>query len=422
MGERRGPAQVTTRTLTLVGVTALAAVSRVLYWVLVTPNYTPDSDAAQYQLLAENLAAGRGYSLVFPGLVTHPTAFRPPLYPLLLAGSYKVFGTHLMVGRGLNLTIGVVVVVLVYLLAERLGGSIAGLVAGAVAAIYPPLIANDVVLLTEPLSLALLLGMLLAFSYRKWWLAAGLCGLLVLARPSAQYLVLVVTVWALWQFGWKRALGLLGIVGLVISPWVVRNWVQLGSPVMVTSNGFNWAAVYSPQAESHGGFVDPSRDPGFEDYRLLQQDEVAWQSALQRLAFANLRRHPSQVAWVVQENAVAYFELDPSRNRGSESLDGRNLDFRDATLPLFYVVTTLGLVGLVVSWRKPLVVLVLGLVAYFVATSLVLIAAPRLRAPVDVLCCVGVGLFAAWLRGWVSMRRDAGDRAGDLLGASQSGG
>jgi len=395
-------------------------VARVLYWILVTPNYTPDSDAAQYQVLAENLADGRGYSLLFPGLVMHPTAFRPPLYPLLLAGTYKVLGTHVTVGRALNLAIGVVVVVLVYLLAERLAGPIAGIAAGAIAAIYPPLIANDVVLLTEPLSLALLLGMLLAFSHRMWWLAAGLCGLLVLARPSAQYLVLVVAVWALWQFGWRRALALLGIVILVISPWVVRNWVQLGSPVIVTSNGFNWAAVYSPQAEEHGGFVDPRRDAGFDGYRLIQQDEVAWQSALQRLAFANIRRHPSQVAWVLQENAVAYFELDPSRNRGAESLDGRNIDFRTAALPLFYAVTTLGLVGLAMSWRKPLVVLVLALVGYFMATSLVLIAAPRLRAPVDVLCCVGVGLFAAWSAGRV--RRQAVDPPADVLAAGQPGG
>lgn len=381
----------------MVGVTSLAAVCRVLYWLLVTPNYTADSDAAQYHQLAENIAAGRGYSLIFPGLVLHPTAFRPPLYPLLLAGTYKVLGSHVMVGRALNLAIGLVVVVLVFLLAERLGGRIAGLVGGTVAAVYPPLIANDVALLTEPLSLALLLGMLLAFAYRNWWVGAGLLGLLVLARPSAQYLVLVVAIWILWQFGWKRALGLLGIVAVVISPWVIRNWVQLGSPVMVTSNGFNWAAVYSPQAEEHGGFVDPSRYAGFDEYRLLQQDEVAWQRSLQDLAFANLRRHPSQVAWVVQQNAMAYFEIDPSRNRGAELLDGRNVDFREATLPLFYVVTTLGLIGLAVNWRKPLVILVLGIMAYFVGTSLVLIAAPRLRAPVDVLCCLGVGLFASWI-------------------------
>ena len=114
------------------------------------------------------------------------------------------------------------------------------------------------------------------------------------------------------------------------------------------------------------------------------------------------------------------FELDPSRNRGAESLDGRNIDFRTAALPLFYAVTTLGLVGLAMSWRKPLVVLVLALVGYFMATSLVLIAAPRLRAPVDVLCCVGVGLFAAWSAGRV--RRQAVDPPADVLAAGQPGG
>ena len=284
MGSSSFRATLVERRWILLSVALLAAGCRLLYWFLVTPGYTPDSDAAQYQLLAENIASGRGYSLVFPGMALHPTAFRPPLYPLLLAGTYKVLGTHLMAGQALNLVIGVVVVVVVCLLAERLGGRVAAIAAGAIAAVYPPLIANDLVLLTEPLSLALLVGMLLAFAYRNWWLGAGLCGLLVLARPSAQYLVLIVAVWILWQFGWKRALGLVGLVALVIAPWVIRNWVQLGSPVMVTSNGFNWAAVYSPQAEGHGGFVDPSRDAGFDEYRLLQQDEVAWQRSLQGLA------------------------------------------------------------------------------------------------------------------------------------------
>ena len=87
MGSSSFRATLVERRWILLSVALLAAGCRLLYWFLVTPGYTPDSDAAQYQLLAENIASGRGYSLVFPGMALHPTAFRPPLYPLLLAGT-----------------------------------------------------------------------------------------------------------------------------------------------------------------------------------------------------------------------------------------------------------------------------------------------------------------------------------------------
>jgi hypothetical protein len=107
----------------------------------------------------------------------------------------------------------------------------------------------------------------------------------------------------------------------------------------------------------------------------------------------------------VKRNALAYFELTPERNEVAEYYDGRNADFRGTTLPLFFVVTLTGVAGLALRWRQPAVVLILAVMAYFVATSLVLIPAPRLRAPVDVLCCVGAGLLVAWTAERLRARR-----------------
>ena len=228
---------------------------------------------------------------------------------------------------------------------------------------------------------------------------AALCGLLILARPSAQGVALVVAAWVLWQVGWRRALAFIGIVGLVIAPWIVRNWVQLGSPVLVTSNGFNLAAMYSPAARAHGAFVDPVFDPSFQRFRLAQFDEVAWQRDLQHLALHSLRQHPSQVPRVVARNAAAFFELRPDLNRPAEIEDGRDLTFTTWTLPLFYAVSVAGLIGVVRRWRDPTVLLLMLIAGYFTTTSLLLVAPPRLRAPFDLMCCIGCGLLAdAYLR------------------------
>src|SRR5207302_6631986 len=134
----------------------------------------------------------------FPQLALHPSAFRPPLYPVVLGGAYRVFGSSVVVGRVLNLAIGVGVVVLVFCVARRIATPRAGVAAALIAAVYPPLLANDVALLTEPLALLLLLGMVLALGRRNVVWGGVLCGLLVLTRASAQGVALVVGVWVLW--------------------------------------------------------------------------------------------------------------------------------------------------------------------------------------------------------------------------------
>ena len=63
---------------------ALALVLRFGAVWLLRGQLTDDRDA--YLAIAENLAAGRGYSSV-PG---EPTAYRPPLYPLILAPAVAV--------------------------------------------------------------------------------------------------------------------------------------------------------------------------------------------------------------------------------------------------------------------------------------------------------------------------------------------
>ena len=260
-------------------------------------------------------------------------------------------------------------------------------------------------LLTEPLSLVLILGLLLALDARRVLLAGALCGLLVLARPSAQGIAVVVGLWVLWSFGLRRCLQFVGLAIVVVAPWIVRNWVQIGSPVLVTSNGFNLAAMYSPAAEATGAFVDPVYDPSFDKLRLAQFDEVGWQRDLQHMAITNLEAHPRQPASVFARNSAAFFELRPSFNRTAEVEDGRNLLFVTWTLPLFYVMTVVGLAGVVLLWRRhrtrSLATLMILATAYFTFASLFLVAPPRLRAPFDLLCCIGFGVTVdAALRRW----------------------
>lgn len=386
-------------------VVVAAVAARVAYWTLATPKYLPQSDAAQYSELAYNIAHGNGFASRFPQFELHATAFRPPLYPFLLGIAFRLFGSQVVVGRIMNLLLGVLVVVLTERLGRRLGGAQVGLIAAFLVALYPPLIVNDVSLLTEPLSLVFLLAMVLALLRSRPWLAGLWCGLLILTRPSAQGLAVVILAWAMWRLGWRNALRLVATVGLVVCPWLARNWVQLGSPVLVTSNGFNLAAMYSPEARASHGFVDSTKDPRFEAITLTRFDEVKWQAALQKVATDSLKAHPGQVVPVVANNVVAYFEIRPSFGELAEVLDGRNLTVRARSLPLYYAITICGLVGFWFERRRRGIILLALIASYFTIASLLVVAPPRLRAPFDLICCLTAAFTVQRLCAWTKRRK-----------------
>ena len=408
----RGRVRAVARRLTadraLAALVVGAAAVRALYWIAFLRDYVPRSDAAHYHEIARNLVEGQGFAHWFPQLELHATAFRPPLFPLLLSGIYAVTWPAVGIAQLLNLVIGCVVVGLTFVVVRDVGGRGAAVAAAAVVALYPPLIANDVVPLAESLALALLLALALAVRRGAYVWAGLLAGLLVLDRTSAQAVVVIVVVWVAVRLGVKRAVVTLLVAAAVVVPWVVRNAVQVGAPVLVTSNGFNLAAMHSEEARETGGFVDPVFDERFEEFRIYQFDEVEWDRKLRAHAMEQIRDDPLSVTVVARRNLLAIFELRPSVNESPERLDGRNIDFRTWTLPLFYVVTAVGLVGLWRHRRDPTVQFLALVTAYFVGLSLVFVAPPRLRAPLDLVCAIGAGLLLSRLAG---SRRDRASAA-----------
>jgi hypothetical protein len=116
---------VRARQLIAIAVAALAA--RALYIVIWLRHYRPDSDADNYDALARALAHGRGFVQTLPFDFVHPTAGRPPLFPVALGGLYKLFGTHVATGQALNVALGCGVAVLAAMTAARIAGPTAGL-------------------------------------------------------------------------------------------------------------------------------------------------------------------------------------------------------------------------------------------------------------------------------------------------------
>jgi hypothetical protein len=387
--------RVSRRTLALLAVGAVGV--RLVYLAAFASDYKPRRDALHYQLIASAFANGDGISARFPFTYLHPTAFRPPLYPALLGAFYWVTGAHVGVGQLLNVALGATVVVLAAMLGAHIAGHRGGVAAGIAVGVYPPILANDVVLLSEPLSLALLLAMiLLLLRGRPAW-AGVACGLLVLTRPSAQLLVVVAVAWLVWRAGW-RAAARFGVVSIVVvTPWIVRNWVLVGAPAIVTSNGFNLVSTYSDEALASEGFADAVFDGRFTRINLTNRNEVELDKAYREHALDDVSDRRTTPLLVVRHNFARYFDLRPDVNESAERDDGRDITFRNVTLPIVYLVTVAGIVGLVRTCRRRGAELLLLQGAYFTVASIAVVAVPRLRAPLDLAAAIGVGLLAAEL-------------------------
>jgi 4-amino-4-deoxy-L-arabinose transferase-like glycosyltransferase len=377
----------------LIGAVALAI--RLLYWLAFLRHYVPQSDAGQYLRIAHNFAIGNGIADTYPQVLVHATAFRPPLYPAMLGLLFKVFGTHVAVAQAANAVIGSLVVVLVDIVVTRLATPRAGLIAAAIVAVTPSLLANDLVPLSEPLSLLIFLAIVLLMIEERWIWAGVATGLLLLTRPSAPALLVAAALWLVSRVGWKVAVRFVVAATVIVTPWIIRNEVHFHSPVLVTSNGFNANAIYSPEALRDSNFVDASIDPRFAWLKPKTTNEAQWDRALLRHGVHGALTHPATVVRIVARNTIQLAELLPGHNRWAERSDGRNRAFRTATLPIFYLTTALGLVGLW-RWRANRwvwLMFLLGLV--LVVPSVLTVPAPRLRAPLDLVLAIGAGLFLA---------------------------
>ena len=73
----------------------LAALGLRVGYMDLTPGYAIVHDARDYDAHARSIADGDGFSERLTG---KPTAFRPPGYPYLLGGAYRVFGVERGIG------------------------------------------------------------------------------------------------------------------------------------------------------------------------------------------------------------------------------------------------------------------------------------------------------------------------------------
>lgn len=278
------------------------------------------TDPDTYRQLARHLLSDGTFGYRIPDAATgtsrvYSTAYRPPLYPLILAACGwldDVGPTSIAI---LHALVGVATVLLVYRLSQAwlLGGW--GFWAAVLAACDPILLNQSSHVMTETVATLLAVLGLLALTRltvvptasRALWAGASVA-LAALCRPT--FLVwgaaIAVAILLVPQHAFRRRLWLAGSFvlagGLVLAPWAVRNALLFGRPIVTTTHGGytlwlgNNEEFYGFLTQAQWGAVWDSQ-PVDEQYlqvrRELQDDELQADRWAYDQALASIRRDPA---------------------------------------------------------------------------------------------------------------------------------
>jgi 4-amino-4-deoxy-L-arabinose transferase-like glycosyltransferase len=420
---------------------AAAGLSLRVVWVLHVDPF-PFGDAYWYVNVAQNLIEGHGFAANPHGLLEPPgvpkaTAYYPPLYPFTLAALWKIIGFSLTSGKLLNACLDTLTIFLVYDIGRRIFTRRDGLVAAAVYAVLPSAVLWLPLLLSEAL-------FTLLFSAALWVLIASrpsaevrrptaalgfglLTGLALLTRGVGTVLPVAAAVFWLARDGRRAALRqlLLALVAAaaVIVPWTARNWIVMGTPIVVSSNtGYNLRIGHSEGANGTFGFLPDTID-GVDSWRSLDRPdlEVRGYRVYARRALGYALTHPlrelqlatSKIYYLYRSDA----EVAPALTTWSDPLAPRALE--DVLEPLVTATWFLLLFAAVASafvWlrRTPQRLLLAAAFLFWTAFHVIFFGLARYHLGLlPLMAVVATGgsaeSFAA-ARAW--MRRTVASRAG----------
>jgi hypothetical protein len=331
--------------------------------------------------IARALATGYGYSDPFMGH-SGPTTWIPPLYPLLLAGVFKVFGVYTPLSAFVILTIDSIfssaTALAIYEIAARCydangKGKRVALWSAWIWALYPAAMQFavhwiwDMALTTFLFSLALVVTLRVRAvgeppsganpqTTRRWAAFGLLWGLIALCNPSLIIVLPACGLWMLW--GARGDLGTLAttsaravlaalVLAACLAPWVWRNFevfhafiptrgnlgAELYQSTLEENDGFPWGPTL-PLAETH---------PEFLHYKTI--GELAYVREKDAAARLAIRQHPGRIAaWTLKRVYFFWASVPHPFEKSSLIEYTREINFG------FLSVT--GVLGLILSIKR----------------------------------------------------------------------
>jgi 4-amino-4-deoxy-L-arabinose transferase-like glycosyltransferase len=341
----------------------LALLVRIGY-VLHTTNFLLREDAKSYDYLARVLAQGHGWGY-------GNSAYRPPGYPIFLAGVYLLVGIPhgvMTSPRLVEAFLATATVGLTGLMAWQLAGRTAAarttaLIAMAIAAVYLPFVLVGVAVISETLLVPLLLlATVCALQARtsphpyRWIVLAGVfAGFAALTRGNGIVLApaLALVVWTRKpRRSWRSAFApllLLLVTALTISPWTIRNaYAQHAFIPVTTELGNTLKGTYNDLSVKNRFVWTPYNDPVYKAAdKNKNLTEAQRSSRLVSVAFHYIGDHPLWVPEAMFWNTVRLLDLQSLHQ--SQITAGPDEDatagVADAGVYSFWIVGVLAILG-----------------------------------------------------------------------------
>ena len=432
---------VSASTLLVGALFALVLVVRVGWMVSQSDELLKDTDS--YLEAAGHLAKD-GVFGVGSGEV-HPTATRPPLYPVLLSLVANADGEISVVRVGmlnLALSMGTILFTGLFVVRAVPGSPLAAVISALLVACDPLLVAFSAQAMTETpaaclTALSCWLFAVAMGSDRRWpALALGLAlGLATLSRSSFLPVALIGAPMLAWvRFGScvaplgrlrsALAAGALCLLGtaLAIGPWALRNYAHFGKPILATIHGGYALAVANSPDYLHyvrdvGREAGPwslerfdetiSRDfallahytPGVRAVSATPQQEMAMDALLYELAVKWIREDPQGFLFLTADRFLQFWNPLPHPTSRVES--GKQTAVRTLVGVWYAAIFVMMLLCVLLLGRRlfkaplawPLIVCVIisGIHLFFWSNM-------RMRAPVMPCICVfaSLGMVSVW--------------------------
>ena len=357
-----------------------------------------------------------------------PSAYTQPLYGWFLAGIYLPFGRSWLAVGIAQVVVAVATALVVLEIGARLRSVGVGLVAALITTLHPYVIWHDIHLNRELLDgfmLAVLaLTALAAYERRSLPLAAAtgaVAGLAILGNARLVLLPVALAVYVAWRTPAGHALTaaalVVGVAALVVTPWVVRNKVQVGCYAITTDARALWKAnnENTRAVLDRGGWIDDVPElPGAPPWPELAADltlagkptsvDECAQMRLYRHAVVDFwREHPGEKALLAVQATRMLWSPVPRESDASGSGAARLA--RKTAEPAFVVALyVLALAGVFLA-PPHFVGLAALMLAYNTLAAMVFAGTARYRAPWDFLLALLAAFALAWSWERVQRRR-----------------
>jgi 4-amino-4-deoxy-L-arabinose transferase-like glycosyltransferase len=416
---------------------ACALAVRVLFLLLLGSEqriYDSTYDQYIYIDIARNLIQGRGLSTtlaIFAAIPGQPTSIQPPLYPLILAGMFSIFGENYLAVRLLQAVVSAGICLCVYLIGKKTVGEGMGRLAGVIAIFYPPLVMYTRPLMTETFYtffFCLLVLLLVQFATRAFrimdYIRFGiLLSLTFMLRPEIFLFGLLVAVFAAgWTLTQQRVRFYSVIIGITLAtcafflttlPWALRNqqvhgqliWSANKRTILWEENWLRYTRATVPDWQPGRGLPGCTNElvcsiPHFDQLSELQRDQY-----LTNIAQDFIFSHPMVYArYGISRLLISYpflprEELRPPigykgvRYKSDDGFDYTSLDDQPtytrgpekARVWAFRLIFALAVLGSIIAVKKRawLVLLPLLPVLFNVLSAFLLGGKERFRIPID---------------------------------------